>query len=66
MARGRGAARALLAAAERARAQGARRLTLRVLGHNTPARELYEAEGYVVEGVLPGEFLWRGAMPTMC
>ncbi|MFD7291059.1 GNAT family N-acetyltransferase [Streptomyces sp. NPDC059863] len=60
-ARGRGVARALLrAAALHARNQGARRLTLRVLGHNAPARALYEAEGYVVEGVLPGEFFLDG------
>ncbi|MFD9794000.1 N-acetyltransferase family protein [Streptomyces sp. NPDC059070] len=61
-ARGRGVARALLrAACAESRRQGARRLTLRVLGHNTPARELYESEGFVVEGVLPGEFLLAGA-----
>ncbi|MFE4373778.1 GNAT family N-acetyltransferase [Streptomyces sp. NPDC056835] len=60
-ARGRGVGRALLrAAALHARNQGARRLTLRVLGHNEPARKLYEAEGYVVEGVLPGEFRLDG------
>lgn len=60
-ARGAGVARALLrTAVERARAQGARRLTLRVLGHNTPARRLYESEGFTVEGVLPGEFLLGG------
>ncbi|OAR25489.1 acetyltransferase [Streptomyces sp. ERV7] len=60
-ARGRGVARALLrAAAEESRRQGARRLTLRVLGHNTPARELYASEGFAVEGVLPGEFLLDG------
>ncbi|MYV52865.1 GNAT family protein, partial [Streptomyces sp. SID3212] len=47
-------------AALHARNQGARRLTLRVLGHNTPARRLYEAEGFAVEGVLPGEFLLDG------
>ena len=35
-------------------------LTLRVLGHNTPARKLYETEGFAVEGVLPGEFLLEG------
>ncbi|MFD5329270.1 GNAT family N-acetyltransferase [Streptomyces sp. NPDC127092] len=59
--RGRGVARALLrAAAARARAQGATRLTLRVLGHNTPARTLYESEGFRVEGVLPDEFLLDG------
>ncbi|MFG2571793.1 GNAT family N-acetyltransferase [Streptomyces sp. NPDC048481] len=60
-ARGRGVARALLREAfEETRRQGARRLTLRVLGHNTPARRLYESEGFTVEGVLPGEFLLDG------
>ncbi|WP_344292460.1 GNAT family N-acetyltransferase [Streptomyces synnematoformans] len=60
--RGAGVARALLrAAAEHARAAGARRLTLRVLGHNAPARRLYESEGFAVEGVLPEEFLLDGA-----
>ncbi|MGW6394529.1 GNAT family N-acetyltransferase [Streptomyces sp. NPDC055103] len=59
--RGRGVARALLrAAAERARAEGARRITLRVLGHNAPARALYASEGFAVEGVLPGELLIDG------
>ncbi|MFF3494945.1 GNAT family N-acetyltransferase [Streptomyces sp. NPDC002795] len=61
-ARGRGAGRALVrGAVALARRQGARRITLRVLGHNTPARKLYEAEGFVVEGVLPEEFLLDGA-----
>ncbi|MFR0352141.1 GNAT family N-acetyltransferase [Streptomyces sediminimaris] len=61
-ARGAGVGRALLrAVCEEARRHGARRLTLRVLGHNTPARRLYEAEGFAVEGVLPGEFLLQGA-----
>ncbi|PWI18823.1 GNAT family N-acetyltransferase [Streptomyces sp. Act143] len=61
-ARGRGVGRALIrAVTEEARRRGARRLTLRVLGHNTPARKLYEAEGFVVEGVLPEEFLLDGA-----
>ncbi|MGW4164761.1 N-acetyltransferase family protein [Streptomyces sp. NPDC004788] len=60
-ARGRGVARALVRAAmERARAEGATRITLRVLGHNAPARALYAAEGFAVEGVLPGEFLLDG------
>ncbi|MGV9932825.1 N-acetyltransferase family protein [Streptomyces olivaceoviridis] len=60
-ARGRGVGRALVrAAVEEARRRGARRLTLRVLGHNTPARRLYESEGFTVEGVLPGEFLIDG------
>ncbi|WP_186319209.1 GNAT family N-acetyltransferase [Streptomyces sp. SAJ15] len=59
--RGRGVARALLGAAcEEARRQGATRITLRVLGHNTPARRLYASEGFAVEGVLPGEFLLAG------
>ncbi|MFE9373371.1 GNAT family N-acetyltransferase [Streptomyces sp. NPDC006711] len=61
-ARRRGVGRALLrAACETARAQGATRITLRVLGHNAPARALYEREGFVVEGVQPGEFLIEGA-----
>ncbi len=61
-ARGRGAARALLrAACARARAEGATRLTLRVLGHNEAARKLYASEGFAVDGVLPGEFLLAGA-----
>ncbi|MZD05905.1 GNAT family N-acetyltransferase [Streptomyces sp. SID5785] len=60
-ARGHGVGRLLLrAAVDEARGQGARRITLRVLGHNAPARKLYEAEGFVVEGVLPGEFLLAG------
>ncbi|MFD9396091.1 GNAT family N-acetyltransferase [Streptomyces sp. NPDC060000] len=59
--RGRGVGRALIRAAlEEARRQGARRITLRVLGHNAPARRLYESEGFVVEGVLPEEFLLGG------
>ena len=61
-ARGRGVGRALLhAAMDRAREEGAQRITLRVLGHNTPARRLYESVGFAVEGVLPGEFLLDGA-----
>ncbi|MFJ7334694.1 GNAT family N-acetyltransferase [Streptomyces sp. NPDC101110] len=61
-ARGRGVGRALVrAAVEESRRRGARRLTLRVLGHNAPARALYAAEGFVVEGILPGEFLLDGA-----
>ncbi|WP_309096266.1 GNAT family N-acetyltransferase [Streptomyces sp.] len=61
-ARGHGVARALLrAAGEEARRLGARRLTLRVLAHNTPARALYASEGFAVEGVLPEEFFLDGA-----
>ncbi|GHJ93627.1 N-acetyltransferase [Streptomyces sp. NE5-10] len=60
-ARGQGVGRALLRAAlAKARADGATRITLRVLGHNVPARALYEAEGFAVEGVLPGEFVLGG------
>ncbi|HEX4698695.1 MAG TPA: GNAT family N-acetyltransferase [Actinomycetes bacterium] len=56
-ARRRGVAAALLAAAEeQARDQGATKITLRVLGTNAPARRLYERSGYVVEGILRGEF----------
>ena len=61
-ARGRGVAAALVdAACERARREGALRMTLRVLGHNEPARRVYASAGFVVEGVLPGEFLLDGA-----
>ncbi|KUN05462.1 acetyltransferase [Streptomyces yokosukanensis] len=60
-ARGQGLGRALIrAAVEEARGRGARRLSLRVLGHNAPARALYEAEGFAVEGVQPEEFLLDG------
>ncbi|MGD3112444.1 N-acetyltransferase family protein [Streptomyces sp. YGL11-2] len=60
-ARGHGVGRELMKQAiELAQERGARRLTLRVLGHNTPARQLYEAMGSVIEGVLPGEFLLDG------
>ncbi|MGW7379412.1 N-acetyltransferase family protein [Streptomyces sp. NPDC054794] len=60
-ARGRGVGRALIrAAVEETRRRGARRITLRVLGHNAPARKLYESEGFVVEGLLPEEFLLDG------
>ena len=53
----RGVGRALLdAAIEVARARGARRLTLRVLGPNAAARRLYASAGFRVEGVLEGEF----------
>jgi RimJ/RimL family protein N-acetyltransferase len=60
-ARGRGVGLGLLeAACAETRRQGAHRLTLRVLGHNEPARRLYEKAGFVVEGVLPEEFLLDG------
>jgi ribosomal protein S18 acetylase RimI-like enzyme len=56
-----GVGRALLdAAAVAAREQGATRLTLRVLAHNEGARRLYESAGFVVEGILRGEFVLDG------
>ncbi|MER6191956.1 GNAT family N-acetyltransferase [Streptomyces cyaneofuscatus] len=61
-ARGAGVGRTLLrAACAEARRQGANRITLRVLGHNTPARALYASEGFAVEGVLSGEFFLHGS-----
>ncbi|MGW3652321.1 N-acetyltransferase family protein [Streptomyces sp. NPDC000878] len=60
-ARGLGVGRLLIrAAVAEARRRGALRLSLRVLGHNTPARRLYESEGFVVEGIQPREFLLDG------
>ena len=60
-ARGRGIGEMLLeaAVAEAAR-RGARKLTLRVLAGNAPARRLYEWAGFTVEGVLKDEFLIEG------
>lgn len=56
-----GAGRALVdAAVGLARARGARKLSLRVLGPNAPARALYEASGFRVEGVLVDEFFLAG------
>ena len=61
--RRRGVGRALLdAAAVEARARGAERLTLRVLGPNTGARHLYESAGFVIEGTLRGEFVLDDAL----
>ena len=37
-----------------------RKLTLRVLGHNTPARALYAASGFEEEGILRGLFFLEG------
>jgi len=55
--RGRGVASALLAAAEQpARARGARKLSLRVLGTNETAMRLYGRHGYQREGTLRDEF----------
>ncbi|MFD5463790.1 GNAT family N-acetyltransferase [Kitasatospora sp. NPDC127059] len=59
--RGRGIGRRLVeAACAAARADGARKMTLRVLGWNAPARRLYESCGFAVEGVLAEEFLIDG------
>ncbi len=59
---GHGVGRALVEAAVRAaRAGGARKVSLRVLAHNDTARRLYERCGFVVEGVLKGEFHLDGA-----
>src|SRR3954447_8250229 len=56
-----GVARALLrATTAEARSRGARRLRLRVLRGNKSARALYASMGFVVEGVLRGEFLLDG------
>jgi ribosomal protein S18 acetylase RimI-like enzyme len=52
--------RLMSAAADEARARGARRLTLHVLGRNDRARALYSSLGFVVEGVLREEFLLDG------
>lgn len=61
-ARGRGVGEALVrAAVERARADGAAKVTLRVLGTNPTARRLYERCGFDVEGVLVGEFVIEGS-----
>jgi RimJ/RimL family protein N-acetyltransferase len=61
---GRGIGRRLLTEARReAHRRGARRLSLRVLAPNASARALYESSGFVVEGVLRGEFVLDGA-PT--
>ena len=58
---GGGVGRALVAAAaDEARRRGARKLSLRVLGTNDRARALYERCGFVVEGVLEGEFHIEG------
>ena len=60
-AQGRGVGRELIeaAVAEAAR-QGATKVTLRVLDPNVGARRLYERCGFIVEGVLRGEFFLDG------
>lgn len=57
----RGVGRALVeACVAGARRQGARKLTLRVLGFNHRARRLYESCGFHIEGLLREEFLLDG------
>ena len=58
----KGVAKALIAAAlEEARRQGAMKVTLRHLAHNTSARALYEACGFEEEGRLRDLFYLDGA-----
>lgn len=60
--RGRGIGSALMEAAfAESRAQGASRITLRVLAPNTDARRLYKRMGFVEEGILRGEFIIDGS-----
>jgi ribosomal protein S18 acetylase RimI-like enzyme len=60
-ARRRGVATALLTAAEeRARARGARKLSLRTFSTNPQAIQLYTGFGFQREGVLRAEFLIEG------
>lgn len=60
---GRGVGEALVrGAVAAAAARGARKVSLRVLGENVGARRLYERCGFVVEGVLRGEFVLDGRL----
>lgn len=60
-AQGQGVGRRLIESiVEAAKQRGLAKVTLRVLGHNTGARRLYERCGFVVEGVLKGEFVLDG------
>jgi ribosomal protein S18 acetylase RimI-like enzyme len=62
-AQGRGVGRELVeAAVAEATKQGATKVTLRVLGPNTGAQRLYDRCGFVVEGVLKGEFILDGQL----
>lgn len=62
-AQGRGVGRHLVEAAVAAAArQGATKVTLRVLGPNPGAKRLYERCGFIVEGVLRGEFILDGQL----
>ena len=58
---GRGVGRELVEGAVAVAAKnGAAKVTLRVLGPNVGAKRLYERCGFVVEGVLKGEFILDG------
>lgn len=60
-AQGRGVGTVLVeAAVDLARTRDAERVTLRVLSGNAAARAVYERCGFVVEGVLRGEFVLDG------
>lgn len=60
-AQGQGVGRHLVeAVVDTAKQHGLAKVTLRVLGPNTGARRLYERCGFVVEGVLKGEFILDG------
>lgn len=62
-AQGHGVGRALVeAAVTEAGGRGATKVSLRVLGENPGARRLYERCGFVVEGVLRGEFMLDGKL----
>lgn len=62
-AQGNGVGQALIeAAVEEAGRRGATKVSLRVLGENPGARRLYERCGFVVEGVLRGEFELDGKL----
>lgn len=62
-AQGKGVGRALVeAAVEEAGRRGATKVSLRVLGENPGARRLYERCGFVIEGVLRGEFELDGKL----
>jgi ribosomal protein S18 acetylase RimI-like enzyme len=55
---GRGLGRALVeAAVHEIGTRGGRRITLRVLSTNSEAQRLYARCGFIVEGVLKGEFI---------
>lgn len=59
--RGKSIGRSLVAAVvTEAGRRGARKLALRVLAPNTAARNLYTACGFIVEGILRGEFYLDG------